>query len=89
MFNSLKALWQKAPVNQEDNNQQAQQLSEQIALLEQSLAQQPDNAETQKALMLEYNRALRAYAASPVYRPQVETLFTRIDELRNIIRRNI
>lgn len=40
MFNSLKALWQKAPVNQEDNNQQAQQLSEQIALLEQSLAQQ-------------------------------------------------
>ncbi|MEN3753468.1 hypothetical protein [Mangrovibacter yixingensis] len=89
MFNSLKALWQKKPVDQEDNNQQAQLLSEQIAQLEQCLATQPNNNEAQKALMLEYNRALRIYAASPVYRSQVDTLFTRIDELRNIIRHNI
>jgi hypothetical protein len=39
--------------------------------------------------MLMYNRALSVYAKSHTHREEIDALFMRIDELRNIIRRNI
>lgn len=49
----------------------------------------PTNGEVQKALMLIYNRALSVYAKSHTHREEIDALFMRIDELRNIIRHNI
>ena len=36
-----------------------------------------------------YNRALSVYAKSQTHRQDIDSLFVRIDELRNVIRRNI
>ena len=57
--------------------------------LENELQGEPGNGEIQKALMLKYNRALSVYAKSKIHRQDIDALFIRIDELRNIIRRNI
>lgn len=89
MFKSLKALWEKTPVASQEDNQQADALSANIACLEKQLADDPQNGEIQKALMLDYNRALRVYAKSQHHHQDMDSLFTRIDELRNIIRHNI
>jgi hypothetical protein len=59
------------------------------ATLEGELQGSPANGEMQKALMLMYNRALSVYAKSHTHREEIDALFMRIDELRNIIRRNI
>jgi hypothetical protein len=39
--------------------------------------------------MLTYNRALSVYAKSKSHRQGIDALFLQIDNLRNIIRRNI
>lgn len=72
----------------QDYDQQSRQLAE-IARLEGELQGNPGNGEVQKALMLIYNRALSVYAKSKTHRQEIDALFIRIDELRNIIRRNI
>lgn len=89
MFSSIKSLFNKAPEAQGDFQQEAAELMAELQRLETKLAADPRDGETQKTLMLRYNRALSVFAKSPQHRQQVDTLFIKIDELRNTIRRNI
>lgn len=78
--------------NQHDAGQQEQlaELSSQtIAALENKLTSNPRDVEIQKQLMLEYNRALSLFAKSRSYRDQIDSLFIKIDELRNVVRKSI
>ena len=87
MFESLKTLWKKEQNPLQDYDQQSRQLAEEIARLEGELQRQPDNSDVQKTLT--YNRALSVYAKSKSHRQDIDALFLQIDNLRNIIRRNI
>lgn len=89
MFESLKSLWKKDESAVEEYNQQAALLADDIKKLEGRLEEDPRNNDVQKQLMLMYNRALNVFAKSKNHRQDVDSLFLRIDELRNIIRRNI
>lgn len=89
MFESLKSLWKKDESAAEEYDSQATLLAEDIKVLEGKLEKDPRNSDVQKQLMLMYNRALNAFAKSKNHRQDVDSLFLRIDELRNIIRRNI
>ncbi|AUV03329.1 hypothetical protein AAIG33_17735 [Phytobacter ursingii] len=89
MFESLKSLWKKDDTAVEEYDRQAELLAVDIKTLEGNLAEDPRNSDVQKQLMLLYNRALNVFAKSKLHRHEVDSLFIRIDELRNIIRRNI
>ena len=89
MFESLKSLWKKDEPAAEEYDCQATLLAEDIKVLEGKLEEDPRNSDVQKQLMLMYNRALNVFAKSKNHRQDVDSLFLRIDELRNIIRRNI
>lgn len=89
MFESLKSLWKKDESAAEKYDIQATLLAEDIKVLEGKLEKDPRNSDVQKQLMLMYNRALNVFAKSKNHRQDVDSLFLRIDELRNIIRRNI
>ncbi|EAA3681318.1 TPA_asm: hypothetical protein GND03_003518 [Salmonella enterica subsp. houtenae serovar 16:z4,z32:-] len=89
MFEPLKRLWKKENNPLQDYDQQSRQLAEEITRLEGELQGNPGNGDVQKALMLIYNRALSVYAKSKTHRQEIDALFIRIDELRNVIRRNI
>lgn len=89
MFKSLKTLWKKDDEPSQNYDEQSHLLAEEIARQEVELQGNPGNSEIQKALMLTYNRALPVYAKSQTHRHKIDSLFIRIDELRNIIRRNI
>lgn len=89
MFESLKTLWKKESSPPQDYDAQSRQLAGEIARLEGELRGDQGNGEVQKALMLVYNRALSVYAKSHTHRQEIDALFVRIDELRNVIRRNI
>ncbi|HGY2253699.1 TPA: hypothetical protein ACNVBX_004475 [Klebsiella oxytoca] len=89
MFESLKTLWKKESSPPQDYDAQSRQLAGEIVRLEGELRGDPGNGEVQKALMLVYNRALSVYAKSHTHRQEIDALFVRIDELRNVIRRNI
>ena len=89
MCESLKTLWKKESSPPQDYDAQSRQLAGEIARLEGELRGDPGNGEVQKALMLVYNRALSVYAKSHTHRQEIDALFVRIDELRNVIRRNI
>lgn len=89
MFESLKTLWKKESSPPQDYDAQSRHLAGEIARLEGELRGDPGNGEVQKALMLVYNRALSVYAKSHTHRQEIDALFVRIDELRNVIRRNI
>lgn len=89
MFESLKSLWKKDDTAVEEYDRQAELLAVDIKTLEGKLVEDPRNSDVQKQLMLLYNRALNVFAKSKQRRHEVDSLFIRIDELRNIIRRNI
>ena len=89
MFESFKSLWKKDDTAVEEYDRQAELLAVDIKTLEGNLAEDPRNSDVQKQLMLLYNRALNVFAKSKLHRHEVDSLFIRIDELRNIIRRNI
>lgn len=89
MFESLKTLWKKESGPPQDYDEQSRQLAGEMARLEGELQGDPGNGEVQKALMLIYNRALSVYAKSKTHRQEIDALFVRIDELRNVIRRTI
>lgn len=89
MFESLKSLWKKEKHPPEDYDEQSLALEREITRLEDGLQGNPGNGEIQKELMLIYNRALSVYAKSKTHRQEIDSLFVRIDELRNVIRRNI
>lgn len=88
MFGFLK----KSPAVEQPSEQQdhlAELSREKITQLEQQLAINPRDGETQKQLMLEYNRALSLFAKSRRYRNEIDALFVKIDELRNVVRQSI
>lgn len=89
MFGFLK----KSPAVEQPSEQQQDHLAElsreKITQLEQQLAKNPRDGETQKQLMLEYNRALSLFAKSRRYRNEIDALFVKIDELRNVVRQSI
>lgn len=89
MFQALKSLWKKERASAQEYDEQAELLAADIKKLEANLAGEPRNSDIQKQLMLLYNRALNVFAKSKTHRHEVDVLFVRIDELRNIIRRNI
>ncbi|CAI2431881.1 hypothetical protein [Serratia proteamaculans] len=71
------------------NDAEANDISAEISVLEQQLVATPTNSEIHKTLMLTYNRALKIYAKNKNHRQHIDTVFIKIDELRNIIRKSL
>ncbi|CAI0864942.1 Uncharacterised protein [Serratia proteamaculans] len=86
-FMKLKRNKKAAPDVQ--NDAEANDISAEINALEQQLAATPTNSEIHKTLMLTYNRALKIYAKNKNHRQHIDTVFIKIDELRNIIRKSL
>lgn len=89
MFEFLKKSPAVEPPSEQQQDHLAELSREKITQLEQQLAINPRDGETQKQLMLEYNRALSLFAKSRRYRNEIDTLFVKIDELRNVVRQSI
>ena len=89
MFGSLKKLFHSDNSDTAQYDIQAVQLETELTALENTLTENPNNGEIQKALMLRYNQALQVFAKSKTHRQHIDALFVKIDELRNIIRKNI
>ncbi|WP_312056131.1 hypothetical protein [Pantoea brenneri] len=89
MFGFLKKSPPAEQPDTEQQDQQAQASREKMTELENKLADNPRDGETQKQLMLEYNRALSLFAKSRRYRNEIDALFVKIDELRNLVRQSI
>lgn len=90
MFAKLKQLFN--PENSaagQDNNNEAELISAELIQLESGLQHNPADNMIQKTLMVKYNQAVKVYSANKQYRNRVDDLFVKMDELRNIIRRNI
>lgn len=89
MFGFFKMGQDNTGQQQQEIDQQAEVISGEISVLEQQLAINPQAGETQKQLMLAYNRAVTLYAKSRRYRQDIDPLFVKIDALRNTIRQSI
>jgi uncharacterized coiled-coil DUF342 family protein len=89
MFGFRKKAPENKGADEQEIDRQAESISEKITTLEQELANNPRAGETQKQLMLEYNRALSLFAKSRRFRQEIDPLFVKIDELRNTIRKSI
>lgn len=89
MFGFRKKVPENNGQDQQEIDRQAESISEKITALEQQLANNPRAGDTQKQLMLEYNRALSLFAKSRRFRQEIDPLFVKIDELRNTIRKSI
>ncbi|QGY29106.1 hypothetical protein [Pantoea cypripedii] len=89
MFGFRKKAPENKGADEQEIDRQAESISEKITTLEQELANNPRAGETQKQLMLEYNRALSLFAKSRRFRQEIDSLFVKIDELRNTIRKSI
>ena len=89
MFGFLKKSPAVEPPSEQQQDHLAELSREKITQLEQQLAINPRDGETQKQLMLEYNRALSLFAKSCRYRNEIDALFVKIDELRNVVRQSI
>ncbi len=90
MFAKLKNIFSSVePKNQDGNNNTAAEIEREISLLESNLLKNPADSDTQKKLMIKYNQAVKSYALNSAYRPQVDAVFVKMDDLRNTIRKNI
>lgn len=89
MFGFRKKAPENKGMDEQEIDRQAESISEKISTLEQELVNNPRAGETQKQLMLEYNRALSLFAKSRRFRQEIDPLFVKIDELRNTIRKSI
>lgn len=89
MFAFLKRKQGKEDADATHYDAEANQLTVGIEQWEAKLAATPTDSEIHKALMLEYNRVLKVYAKSKSYRGHIDAIFVKMDELRNIIRKNI
>ena len=89
MFGSLKKLFHSDNADTAQYDLQAAQIEAELTVMENTLTENPNNGETQKALMLRYNQALQVFAKSKTHRQHIDGLFVKIDELRNIIRKTI
>ncbi|MFH0255818.1 hypothetical protein ACGRL8_01840 [Vibrio rumoiensis] len=66
----------------------AEEIELKIQALEEKLKLDEANFDTQKQLMIEYNKALKVFAKTPSYKHKIDDLFIKIDELRNTTRKN-
>jgi len=89
MFGFMKKKVENTASEDAERDRQAEQVSQKITALEAKLAANSGDTETQKQLMLEYNRALSLFAKSRRYRNEIDALFVKIDELRNVVRQSI
>lgn len=89
MFGFLKKSAENKTQAENEYDLQAQAISQKISEMESALNKNPRDGETQKQLMLEYNRALTIFAKSRGWRNEIDPLFVKIDDLRNTIRKNI
>ena len=89
MFGFMKKSVTNNSQQEEEQDRLAESSREKITALENKLAINPRDGETQKQLMLEYNRALTVFAKSRRYRNETDPLFVKIDELRNVVRKSI
>ncbi|MEG3113252.1 MULTISPECIES: hypothetical protein [unclassified Pantoea] len=89
MFGFMKKSAANNSQQEEEQDRLAESSREKITALENKLAINPRDGETQKQLMLEYNRALTVFAKSRRYRNEIDPLFVKIDELRNVVRKSI
>ena len=88
MFGFLKKGSENKSQDSQEIDLQAEAISGKINELEQQLANNPQAKDTQKQLMLEYNRALTLFAKSHRFRQEIDPPFVKIDELRNTIRKS-
>lgn len=89
MFNFMKLQRNKKAEHDAQDDTEANDISAEITLLEQQLAATPANGEIHKTLMLAYNRALKIYAKNKNHRQDIDVVFIKMDELRNIIRKSL
>ncbi|WP_454889446.1 hypothetical protein [Serratia quinivorans] len=89
MLNFMKLQRNKKAAPDAQNDAEANDISAEITLLEQQLAAAPTNGEIHKTLMLTYNRALKIYAKNKNHRQEIDVVFIKMDELRNIIRKSL
>lgn len=89
MFGFMKKKGGNNAPDDAERDRQAESVSEKITVLEAKLAINSGDIETQKQLMLEYNRALSLFAKSRRYRDDIDPLFVKIDELRNLVRKSV
>lgn len=89
MFGFMKKKGENNAPDDAENDRQAERVSAKITELEAKLAVNSGDIETQKQLMLEYNRALSLFAKSRRYRDNIDPLFVKIDELRNLVRKSV
>jgi hypothetical protein len=89
MFGFMKKKVENKASEDAERDRQAEQVSQKITALEAKLAANSGDTETQKQLMLEYNRALSLFAKSHLYRDDIDPLFVKIDELRNLVRKSV
>ena len=89
MFGFMKKAASENKADEAEIEQQATAISAEIKQLEQRLDINSRDGEAQKQLMLAYNRALSLFAKSRYHRNEMDALFVKMDELRNIIRKSI
>lgn len=89
MLDFMKLQRNKKTATDAQNDAEANDISAEISVLEQQLVATPTNSEIHKTLMLTYNRALKIYAKNKNHRQHIDTVFIKIDELRNIIRKSL
>lgn len=89
MFGFMKKSAPDKKPDEEEIERQAATVSTEIKDLEQRLVINSRDGEAQKQLMLAYNRALSLFAKSRHHRNEIDALFVKMDELRNIIRKSI
>ncbi|KYQ95714.1 hypothetical protein AWY96_20345 [Serratia plymuthica] len=89
MFNFMKRQREKETLPATNYDDEAYEIAAEINALERRLAATPADGEIHKALMLAYNRAVKIYAKSQNHRQHIDAVFIKMDELRNIIRKNL
>lgn len=89
MFDRLKIFFHQDDSQTTQYDIQAKHLDTELTSLENKLVANQNNGETQKELMLRYNQALQIYVKSKTHRQHIDSLFVKIDKLRNIIRKTI
>ncbi|MGN7972078.1 hypothetical protein [Serratia sp. 22264] len=89
MFNFMKRQREKETLPATNYDDEANEIAAEINALERRLAATPADGEIHKTLMLAYNRAVKIYAKSQHHRQHIDTIFIKMDELRNIIRKNL
>ncbi|MDT3250640.1 hypothetical protein QZQ97_06780 [Serratia sp. root2] len=89
MFNFMKRQREKEILPVANYDDEANEIAAEINVLERRLAATPADGDIHKTLMLAYNRAVKLYAKSQNHRHHIDAVFIKMDELRNIIRKNL